>query len=299
MTNDVINKVLYDVDQRADTTEQEKKTARDNIGAAASNEITSKSEIKVYEGNHTVHKNLMTIYADGGRGSCATVTFNNENSNVALVKRPATGDNGKVLVAKEQTGLGPWFEWEILQIPSYTAGNGISINNNQISWAYSVGRNLHLNQNNQIQTNLPGGLFTAPTATSTSFTTLTGADFASAFKLACRHNLNNTYELGLSYTASGYSAPITFIGTETIIPVGGGITVYPAFYLNDQIYNTPHRFGRDDSTAFNPTLHKAIIYNGIGNIGTCCDLKMAIWSDNSSVKIAFTAIEVGKVGSNL
>ena len=41
MTNDVINKVLYDVDQRADTTDAEKKTARDNIGAAASGDVAS------------------------------------------------------------------------------------------------------------------------------------------------------------------------------------------------------------------------------------------------------------------
>lgn len=41
MTNDVINKVLYDVDQRSDTTEGEKKTARDNIGAAAAADVPS------------------------------------------------------------------------------------------------------------------------------------------------------------------------------------------------------------------------------------------------------------------
>ena len=41
MTNDVINKVLYDVDQRNDTTDAEKKTARDNIGAAAAGDVAS------------------------------------------------------------------------------------------------------------------------------------------------------------------------------------------------------------------------------------------------------------------
>lgn len=41
MTNDVINKVLYDVDQRSDTTEGEKKTARDNIGAVSADDVQS------------------------------------------------------------------------------------------------------------------------------------------------------------------------------------------------------------------------------------------------------------------
>lgn len=41
MTNDVINKVLYDVDQTADTTAAEKATARANIGAAAAADVPS------------------------------------------------------------------------------------------------------------------------------------------------------------------------------------------------------------------------------------------------------------------
>lgn len=39
MTEGSINKVLYNVDQRADTTDAEKKTARDNIGALGADEI--------------------------------------------------------------------------------------------------------------------------------------------------------------------------------------------------------------------------------------------------------------------
>ena len=41
MTNDVINKVLYDVDQTADTTAGEKAQARANIGAAAAADVPS------------------------------------------------------------------------------------------------------------------------------------------------------------------------------------------------------------------------------------------------------------------
>ena len=39
MTEGAINKVLYNVDQRADTTDAEKKTARDNIGALSADDI--------------------------------------------------------------------------------------------------------------------------------------------------------------------------------------------------------------------------------------------------------------------
>ena len=41
MTDNAINKVLYNLDQRADTTAEEKKTARDNIGALGPDELAS------------------------------------------------------------------------------------------------------------------------------------------------------------------------------------------------------------------------------------------------------------------
>lgn len=163
-----------------------------------------------------------------------------------------------------------------------------------------VGRNLHLNQNNYIQTNLPGGIFDAPTAQSNSFTVLSGSDFASAYRLGVRHNPNDTYEIALIYTASGMSSSITFIGTETVIGTDNSVTVNQAAYINDPTYYTPStRFGYNNSTVFNPTQHKAIYYTGLGNIGTCCNCQIAIWNDNGNIKVGFTAIEVGKVGSTI
>ncbi len=181
----------------------------------------------------------------------------------------------------------------------YTAGTGITINaNNQIAWEYSVGRNLHLNQNRAIQTNIPGGIWNAPTAASNSFTAINDAKFAAAYKLGVRHNPGDTYEIALIYTASGLSSTITFIGTETVVGINDSITVNPACYINDPTYYTPStRFGYNVSTVFNPTTHKAIYYSGIGNIGTCCNTQIAIWNDNGTIKVGFTAIEVGKVGA--
>lgn len=227
----------------------------------------------------------------------AGITFNNENSNVSMVKKPEAGDGGKVLTVVEPGGqIAPYYEWKAPT--TYTAGQGININNDEISWKYTVGRNLHINQNNAIQTNLPGGIYNAPTSANNIFTVLQGADFAGVYRLECRHNTNDTYELALSYTASGSSSTITFIGTETVIGTDDSVTTHAAAYIGESVYYTPsQRLGGTASTPFNPASHKAIIYDGIAQIGPTSDCKIAIWNDNGTVKVSFTAIEVGKVGS--
>ena len=183
-----------------------------------------------------------------------------------------------------------------------TAGNGIVVTpaagGNTVAWEYTVGRNLHVNQNNAIQTNLPGGIYDAPATASNSFTALQGADFAGAYKLGCRHNTNDTYELALIYTASGLSSTITFVGTETVIGTDNSVTTHAAAYIGEGAYYTPSvRFGGSASTPFDPNSHKAIIYDGIAQIGPTSDCKIAIWNDNGTVKVSFVAIEVGKVGA--
>lgn len=394
-----INKVLYNIDQRNDTTAAEKKTARDNIGAGVGNSdvvlkttsitippvdtqattlqlftdgrlrfdntdvgviapypdqsdsgkilsatyagspgrsfaqwitppiglpnsaaadagkvltvnaqgqadwaTNNKSEVKVFENGQLVHKDMMAIYSGGGKGAKAPITFNNDNSNVSLVKNPADGDAGKVLTVHEQTGYAPWYEWSAPI--EYEAGDGIDFATNlstgdtTVSWAYTVGRNLHINQNNQIQTNLPGGLFAAPTSMSNDFVRLNGADFAGAYRLACRHNTNDMYELAIAYTASGMTGKYTFIGTETVIGLDNSITVNQAAYIGlTSLFTPTQRFGGTAATAFNPAVHKAILYSGLAEIGPTSNTQIAIWQDDGTVNIAMTSIEVGKVGS--
>lgn len=169
--------------------------------------------------------------------------------------------------------------------------NGIEID--------GIGRNLHLNQNKYVQTNFPGGLFAAPTI-SNDFERLTGADFAGAYRLACRHNPNETYELALAYTASGMTGKYTFIGTETVIGLDNSITVNQAAYIGlTSLFTPTQRFGGTAATAFNPAVHKAILYSGLAEIGPTSNTQIAIWQDNGNVNIAMTSIEVGKVGSTL
>lgn len=127
------NKVAVNLVQ--DFTDAEKAQARQNIGAAASTDLSNKSEIRVYEGGaSTVHKNSMEIYANGGRGASAPINFNNENSNVTMVKQPANGDNGKLLMAREQTGFGNWYEWTdvdtVLGASVANAGKVLTVNSN-------------------------------------------------------------------------------------------------------------------------------------------------------------------------
>ena len=83
--------------------------------------VGAKSEIKVYEGNSSVHKDLMMIYPSGGRGALAPITFNNENSDACLIKRPADDDAGKVLMAKKEAGFANYYEWTDLKFNTYSA----------------------------------------------------------------------------------------------------------------------------------------------------------------------------------
>lgn len=163
---------------------------------------------------------------------------------------------------------------------------------------YFVGRNLHYNQLDKIQTNLPGGTADAPTAQSNSFTRMTDLSFAGAYCVACRHNTNDTYELTVSYNASGITSSFSFIGTETIVATDNTVTTKGAVYLGQTAMYTPtSRMGGTSATAFDPTAHKAIIYEGVGLIGPLSKCTIAIWNDNGTVKVALTAIEVGKVGA--
>jgi hypothetical protein len=93
-------------------------------------DVSAKSEIKVYEGTSAVHKDLMTIDPSGGQGALAPITFeDNENSNVCLIKKPVDDDVGKVLMAKQDTTSGNYFEWADLKFNTYSANITHTITN--------------------------------------------------------------------------------------------------------------------------------------------------------------------------
>ena len=229
---------------------------------------------------------ILTVDSDAVRQYFRLVQKNPDNSMEFSCLRPGSGFISGYTYHLNTNGV--WTRTDTA-VRNYT---GIQID--------GIGRNLHLNQNNYVQTNLPGGIWDAPTTQSNSFTALSGADFAGAYRLAVRHNPNDTYELAIIYTASGTSSTITFIGTETVVGTNNSVTVNQAAYIGERVYYTPSvRFGYNTSTVFDPTQHKAIYYSGVAQIGPTSDTKIAIWNDNGTIKVSFTSIEVGKVGSTI
>ena len=287
------NKLATNLQQ--DFTDAEKSQGRKNISATNMKFLTGSSAYgPVYTSADSVAVSDTThsMYVDFGDGNLVQYE--------GLVPVAASGDLGKVLAVTDRVG---GYSWEPPP-DQYEAGDGIvfipnlSTGKTEIDWEYKVGRNLHINQNDYIQTNFPGGVWNAPTNMSNNFTAITGSDFAGAFRLGCKY-YGDKYQLAIIYTASSTTANIQFIGTETVIGTDNSCTVNQAVYNESALYTPVYRFGYSTSTVFDPSVHKAIIYNGIGLIGPCSDCKIAIWNDNGTVKIGMTAIEVGKVGSTL
>lgn len=175
-------------------------------------------------------------------------------------------------------------------IPKYTEGTGISINTaNQISWKYTVGRNLWLNQNDAIQTNIPGGQLDP-----TDYNWQVVGDFAGSFKLLARANTDGTYDVGLRYTASGMSSSFTLVGKQILADSGNTLTITKCNYFNSSVTYSGDRIGAH----FNPSNYESMIIEGLAIIGSLYDFRVALWKDgNGTVHVAFTAIEVGKVGA--
>ena len=97
------------------------------------------SEIKLWKGDSSgaVHQDLMTIYEGSSSGACANITFNNENSNVTMVRKPTAGDDGKVLTVTEPGGsVAPYYEWKEMPFPAVvqTYHNGIDTS---YTWNYT------------------------------------------------------------------------------------------------------------------------------------------------------------------
>ena len=299
------NKVATNLQQ--DFTAEEQAQARENIGINLDN-LSDGSNVKFANALSEVDlsKADMKIYRD--RNQSPTLDYSklyikNEYDNSKTFTLVDT-DAASGYLFKLASGPIVSQEIQFPQYPEYEAGDGINFATNlgtgniAINWDYTVGRNLHINQNDQIQTNFPGGVWDAPTNMSNNFTAITGSDFAGAYRLGCKY-YGDKYQLAIIYTASGTTSSIQFIGTETVIGTDNSCTVNQAVYNESALYTPVYRFGYSTSTVFDPTVHKAIIYNGIGLIGPCSDCKIAIWNDNGTVKIGMTAIEVGKVGSTL
>lgn len=117
MTNDVINKVLYDVDQRADTTDAEKKTARDNIGAAAAGDVASIDRTDI-QGN-TIDVDELHFKQKGV--STAQILAGSTDLGSTVPLPSMASEEGKVPVAYFRDGRGYYLLERVL--PNHSAAD--------------------------------------------------------------------------------------------------------------------------------------------------------------------------------
>ena len=175
---------------------------------------------------------------------------------------------------------------------TYRDGTGVSIDSsNRLNWDYTVGRNLWLNQNKEIQTNIPGGTLDGPD--SSSWTVVGG--LATAHKIMVRANTNGTYDIGLRYNASGTSATYTFIGQQ-ITTNAGNVTLGLKKCVN--INATVTYSGVQLGDSFDPTNEESMTLTGTFLAGSVQQLSIVIYKDGSNVvHVAFSSVEAGKVGA--
>jgi hypothetical protein len=104
-------------------------------------------------------------------------------------------------------------------------------------------------------------------------------------------------QVAMRYLASGYTSHYTFVGTQT---VGSGSTVNTKIkkYINTAVVYTPQQIG-DSLTDAGTSDNDIWMLEGTMIAGSLHDFRCSIWYDSSDSKyhVAFTAVEVGKVGA--
>jgi hypothetical protein len=162
----------------------------------------------------------------------------------------------------------------------------------------AIGRNLWLNQNFQVQTNLPGGeVSLEPEEYAQDWTTV--GNLGGAYSIVARYRteaLTSYVQVGIRYLASGYTSHYTFVGTQTV-GTGSTVNVKIKKYINTAVVYTPQQIG--DSLTVSGSNDDIWMLEGTMIAGSLHDFRCSIWYDSSDSKyhVAFTAVEVGKVGA--
>lgn len=170
MTDGSINRVLYNVDQRADTTAVEKQTARQNIDAASVTELqqglATKQDVLTAGDNVSITNNVIsatdTTYTAG-----ANVSISSSNV-ISATDTTYSAGSGITL-----TGTTFSADKTVMQ-EKLTAGSNVQINDNVISatdTTYTAGTNVSINSSNVISA-------TDTTYSAGSGITLTGTTFS-------------------------------------------------------------------------------------------------------------------------
>ena len=222
------------------------------------------------------------MQTSGGGGSTVYYALDNIDSVRAMFRRVASTYSNLVTVyASDDSYVSTAYSLQA----ALSEGTGIDITNNVVSWDYSVGRNLYLNTNKEIQTDIPGGKL-HPTSSAWAEV----GDLGAVYKVIARANGTGTYEVGLRYTGSGVSTTYTFIG-KSFTTLGSSPSMSFSKIANVAAtleYSTA--FG----PAFNPSSMESVTIEGTLILARMYDFRAVMYSDeNGDVQVAFTAVEVG------
>ena len=256
--------------------------------------VPSGSTVPVWDDFPTVDQ----TYSASSTNAQSGVAVASAIAGINAVPASSSTDAGKVLTVDSQGVPG----WDTASGSSITAGNGITITpgagSDTVAWEYTVGRNLHINQNNAIQTNLPGA-YASVSDVSGNWQDV--GDLASSFRIVVRCAPKSgggyTCDLGLRYYASGTGTYFTFIGTQFVTgKAPRNVTTSTANAIDT--YTEYTNCAQLNTTSFDLDLHESLMLQGTLIAGTLHAFQASLWYQSGvGIRVAFTAIEVGKVGA--
>ena len=108
-----INKVLYNVDQRGETTADEKRMARNNIGAISADDIPAQATVLQWQqttqgGESTYNADMLTIHQDYLTVKMHTVNENDVNLGFLAPSMPSTQPHDMVLTMGAGSDVPSW-----------------------------------------------------------------------------------------------------------------------------------------------------------------------------------------------
>ena len=240
MNGNGINKVLYDIDQRGDTTAAEKKTARDNIGAASTAELSS--EVSRATAAEAAAKTVVTA----GQNITVTETVASDGHSVFEVGSSASGTKQFSVVRNPNDSSNTYRYVKVAEIETNAVDNysygyelGIDINitnggddgEQQETGHFDLAIMLHRNINCWYMNG------TWPTYTQSEYW---GRVIESAMVLRQRHeegadNVATKYELWLKFNNH-----FTVMSMATIsVTMNGGSSTYAASAYAPTNYDNP------------------------------------------------------------
>lgn len=240
MNGNALNKVLYDIDQRGDTTASEKKTARDNIGAASSAELSS--EVSRATAAEAAAKTVVTA----GQNVTVTETVAGDGHSVYEVASSASGTKQFSVVRNPNDSSNTYRYVKVAEIDTNAVSNyiygyelGIDVNITNGGFDGQTQETGHFDLAVMLRRNINCWYINGawPTYTQSDYW---GRVIESAMVLRQRHvegndNVATKYELWLKFSNN-----FTVMSMATIsVTMNGGSSTYAASSYAPTNYDTP------------------------------------------------------------